>query len=59
MEQFNVDLTAEELARVDALIPACSTAEHPATRTDVLRMLVNAGLDAMEKAPSAPRSPES
>ena len=41
-----VRLDEQTLARVDALIPALSTPWRPARRSDVLRALIHAGLEA-------------
>jgi hypothetical protein len=41
-----VRLDERTLARVDALIPALSTPWRPAKRSDVLRAVIHAGLEA-------------
>ena len=41
-----VRLDEQTLARVDALIPALSTPWRPARRSDVIRALIHAGLEA-------------
>jgi hypothetical protein len=45
----------ELLARVDMLIPYYSSPGHCATRSDVLRALLMAGLPAVESAAKAAR----
>lgn len=45
-----VRLDEPTLARVDALIPTLSTPWRQAKRSDVLRALLLAGLDVLEKA---------
>lgn len=47
-QDITVDLTPEEIARVDALIPQYSTPEHQATREEALRAILAAGLHAIE-----------
>ncbi len=49
-----VRLDEETLARVDALIPTLSTPWHQAKRSDVLRALIHAGLEAQEHLGPAP-----
>jgi hypothetical protein len=50
-----VRLDEETLARVDALIPAFSTPWRRAKRSDVLRALIHAGLEAEARGdPSFP-----
>jgi hypothetical protein len=50
-----VRLDEQTLLRVDALIPALSTPWRPAKRSDVLRALILAGLDAVGR--DGPRGP--
>lgn len=44
-----VRLDEETLAQVDALVPALSTPWRRARRSDVLRALIHAGLEAQPK----------
>jgi hypothetical protein len=54
-----VRLPAEELARVDALLPTLSTPWRTATRSDALRAAILAGLPLLEPAPvKKKRSPK-
>jgi hypothetical protein len=51
-----VRLSAATMARVDALIPGLSSAWHKANRSDALRFVILAGLDAVEaQAKGKPR----
>ena len=45
----DVELSDEELAFVDALAASTSTPEHEVTRSDVLRTLVESGLEHLER----------
>lgn len=45
-----VRLDEQTLARVDALIPALSTPWRRARRSDVLRALIHAGLEAQARS---------
>lgn len=47
-EQFDVDLDSKDLARIDALIPSYSTPSHKTTRATMVRLLIDAGLQAFE-----------
>ncbi len=48
-EHVSVRLLKEDIARIDALIGSCSTWWREATRSDVVRMLVLAGLERVEQ----------
>jgi Arc/MetJ-type ribon-helix-helix transcriptional regulator len=48
-EHVSVRLVKEDIARIDALIESCSTWWRPATRSDVVRMLVLASLERVEQ----------
>jgi hypothetical protein len=49
-----VRLDAETLARVDALLPSLSKPWRRSTRSDALRALILAGLDAEARRAAAP-----
>jgi hypothetical protein len=49
-EHVAVRLDNETLARLDALKEALSTPWHEATRSDLLRAVILAGLEGLEKA---------
>jgi hypothetical protein len=49
-----VRLDEQTLARVDALIPMLSTPWREAKRSDVLRALIHAGLEAQMGSPAGP-----
>lgn len=47
-QRFDVELEPKDLARIDALLPSHSTAATKATRATMVRLLIEAGLEALE-----------
>jgi hypothetical protein len=48
-ESVSINLSKEEIARVDALIACCSSRWHKGTRSDVMRALLIQELERAER----------